>query len=213
MRVRGDHAGALQAMTDGSASGQLGLRGSFGHFMFVNGADDLLRLGRWDEAAGASPGGGRHDGALAHRRRAAAGKRPGSSRRPGDLLSARAELDAATDASCRRSSLPRSPRPAQRSRWPKGTAVAAEHVAGAVGGVEDPFYTSPLYSLGLRIEAERAESARAHRARSSRTAHGALLDALEALVEGAASPDARAHRALARAERRGSRAARRPSAG
>ena len=39
-------------MVDGEReAGRLGLRGSFGHFMFVNGADDLLRLGRWEEAS------------------------------------------------------------------------------------------------------------------------------------------------------------------
>ena len=39
-------------MVDGEReAARLGLRGSFGHFMYVNAADDLLRLGRWDEAA------------------------------------------------------------------------------------------------------------------------------------------------------------------
>ena len=52
LRLRGDHAGALEAMVDGErVAARLGMRGSFGHFMYVNAADDLLRLGRWDEAA------------------------------------------------------------------------------------------------------------------------------------------------------------------
>ena len=38
-------------MRDGEAAAAgLGMRGTFGHFMFVNGAADLVRLGRWDEA-------------------------------------------------------------------------------------------------------------------------------------------------------------------
>ena len=54
LRVRGDHAGALAAMDDGEReAARLGLRGSFGHFMFVNAADDLLRLGRWDDVGAA----------------------------------------------------------------------------------------------------------------------------------------------------------------
>ena len=37
-------------MIDGDAfATRAGMRGSFGQFMFVNGADDLLRLGRWDD--------------------------------------------------------------------------------------------------------------------------------------------------------------------
>ena len=50
LRLRGDHAGALQVMIEGDAFATgAGMRGSFGQFMFVNGADDLLRLGRWDD--------------------------------------------------------------------------------------------------------------------------------------------------------------------
>ena len=51
LRLRGDHAGALETMETGErAAARLGMRGTFGCFMFVNGADDLLRLGRWEEA-------------------------------------------------------------------------------------------------------------------------------------------------------------------
>ncbi|HET8951968.1 MAG TPA: AAA family ATPase, partial [Solirubrobacteraceae bacterium] len=51
LRLRGDHAGALETMEAGErAAARLGMRGSFGAFMYVNAIDDLLRLGRWDEA-------------------------------------------------------------------------------------------------------------------------------------------------------------------
>ena len=52
LRVRGDHAGALAAMIEGEeVAARLGMRGAYGSFMYVNAAADLLRLGRWDEAA------------------------------------------------------------------------------------------------------------------------------------------------------------------
>ena len=51
-RLRGDHAAAFEAMREGEdAATRLGMRATFGHFMFVNGAADLLLLGRWNEAA------------------------------------------------------------------------------------------------------------------------------------------------------------------
>ena len=44
LRLRGDHAGALEAMETGErAAARLGMRGSFGSFMYVNAIDDLLR--------------------------------------------------------------------------------------------------------------------------------------------------------------------------
>ena len=83
-------------------------------------------------------------------------------------------------------------------------AAAADHVAGALGGVEDPFYTAPLYSLGLRVEAELAERERARR-RTPDTARAVrLLEALDAarrrrrLAGRARPPRARRRRALPR---------------
>ena len=61
-RLAGDHAGALEAMKTGEgAAARLGMRESFGRFMFVNAIDDLLRLGRWDEAAARAGEAGRLD--------------------------------------------------------------------------------------------------------------------------------------------------------
>ena len=52
LRLRGAHAEALATMVSGEqVAARLGMRGSFGTFMYVNAADDLVRLGRWDEAA------------------------------------------------------------------------------------------------------------------------------------------------------------------
>ena len=130
LRVRGDHAGALQAMVDGEReAARLGLRGSFGHFMYVNAADDLLRLGRWDEAAERVEEAARMDlsrtaDAL---RRAIAGQ----------LYAARGELSARGPRSTpppTRTSPPsssrRSRRPARRSRWPRATRARRRHVDG-----------------------------------------------------------------------------------
>ena len=74
------------------------------------------------------------------------------------------------------------------------------HVEGALAGTQDPFYTPPLYALGLRAEAELAERTRARRGEPDRTRAAALLAGLDALLAGSAPPDALAHRALAHAE-------------
>ena len=96
-RVRGNHAGALAAMEEGErAAARLGLRGSFGHFMYVNAAADELRLGRWDEAAARLDAAARMDlsRTAAALRRAVAGELHALR---GDFAAARAELDAAAD--------------------------------------------------------------------------------------------------------------------
>ncbi|WP_028063689.1 helix-turn-helix transcriptional regulator [Solirubrobacter soli] len=198
LRVRGDHAGALAAMVDGEReAARLGLRGSFGHFMYVNGADDLLRLGRWDEAATRVREAARMDLSRTARplRRGIAGQLFVAR---GELEAARAELDAAAD-----DDLPaefRTPLATARAMLAlaEGNPVAAAvHVDGALGGVEDPFYTAPLYALGVRVEAELAERERAHRRAPGFERAHALLAHLEAL---AGPPDSVAHLALARAE-------------
>ena len=51
LRIRGDVGGALQVMLDGEAlAGRMGMENSFGCAMSASAAEDLLRLGRWDEA-------------------------------------------------------------------------------------------------------------------------------------------------------------------
>ena len=168
-------------MVDGEReAARLGLRGSFGHFMYVNAADDLLRLGRWDEAAERVAEAARMDlsrTAIALRRAIA-----------GQLHVARGELEAARRRARRgrrRGPPGRVPHAAGAARaalaLAGGDPVAASvHVAGALGGVEDPFYTPPLYSLGLRVEAELAERERARRRVPDATRADALLDALDA---------------------------------
>ena len=171
-------------MVDGEReAARLGLRGSFGHFMYVNGADDLFRLGRWDEAAERLEEAARMELSRTARalRRATAAQLHVAR---GELEAARARTARSPTTTSRPSSSPRSRRPAPRSRSPRAIPPRrAEHVAGALGGVEDPFYTSPLYSLGLRAEAELAEHERARRRTPDPSRARALLAALDALVD------------------------------
>ena len=200
LRVRGDHAGAYAAMVDGEReAARLGLRGSFGHFMYVNAADDLFRLGRWNEAAerleaAAGMDLSRTADAL---RRATAGQLHVAR---GDVDAARLLLEPTDDGLPAEFEAPLAAARAALALADGEPAAAAEHVAGALGGVEDPFYTAPLYALGLRVEAELAERERAHRRTPDAARALRLLEALDGLVDGAVSPDAHAHRALARAE-------------
>ena len=151
LRVRGDHAGALAAMVDGEReAARLGLRGSFGHFMYVNAADDLLRLGRWDEAAERLAEAARMDlsrtagGAAARdvgqlaRRCAATSKRRGASSTPRPTTGCPSEFLAPLA------------RRARGARARRGRRRAPRACTSTVrsAGVEDPFYTPPLYSLG-----------------------------------------------------------------
>ena len=200
MRVRGDHARALEAMVDGEReAARLGLRGSFGHFMYVNGADDLFRLGRWDEAAARLEEAARMELSRTARalRRATAGQLHVAR---GELEAARRELEFTDDELPAEFLAPIAAARAALALADGDPAAAAGHVAGALGGVEDPFYTSPLYSLGVRAEAELAEHERARRRTPDPSRARALLQALDALAEPSISLDAQAHRTLARAE-------------
>ena len=97
-RVRGDHAGALAAMVAGErAAERFGLHGTFGPFMHVNAAEDLLRLGRWDEAARRLADGQRLElsRTTAAMRRATAGLLHALR---GEVEAARRELDPPADA-------------------------------------------------------------------------------------------------------------------
>jgi ATP/maltotriose-dependent transcriptional regulator MalT len=194
LRVRGDHAGALAAMVDGEhEAARFGLRGSFGNFMYVNGADDLLRLGRWDEAAARVREAARMDlsrtaDAL---RRATAGQLHVAR---GELAAARAVLDHAADDGLPDEFLyPLATARAALALAEGDPAAAKTFVEAVVGGVEDPFYTAPVYALGVRVEAELAERVRDPDPGRAR----ALLERLETL---AGPPDSLAHLALARAE-------------
>jgi DNA-binding CsgD family transcriptional regulator len=200
-RVRGDHAGALAAMVAGErAAERFGLDGTFGPFMHVNAAEDLLRLGRWDEAAQR----------LAEAERLELGRTTGAMRRAtagllhalrGDGAAARRELEAPADTGLPAEFL--APLAVARATLAlaEGDLAAAQiHLDGGLAATQDPLYTPPLYSLALRAEAEVAEVARAQRRAVDAGRADALLAGLDVLLDGASTPDARAHRTLAAAE-------------
>ncbi len=199
LRVRGDYAGALEAMLDGEREAALlGLRSSFGRFMFVNAADDLLRLGRWEEAEARLAEAARLDlsRTAAALRRATAGLLHALR---GELDTARGELgDADDDGLPSEFVAPLAIARATLALAEEDQAAARAHIASALAGVQDPLYTPPLYSLALRVEAQTTERARRPIDTAAADAHLAALNRL--LAGPAAPPGALAHRALAEAE-------------
>jgi DNA-binding CsgD family transcriptional regulator len=212
LRLRGRHAAALEAMVSGEqVAVRLGMRGSFGHFMYVNAADDLLRLGRWDEAEQRLEEAERLDlgvtaGAMQH---AIAGLLHALR---GQSASARRHLE-------RADALADEGLPAEfvtpiRGAWaalalasgdPDEARRHVEAALAAAGDDRDPLYTPALHSLGVRAEADIAERARARRragdaADAERRAEALLADLDELLSGHAAVPDAQANRATAAAE-------------
>jgi DNA-binding CsgD family transcriptional regulator len=211
LRLRGQREEALAVAAAGEdAAARFGMRGSFGHFMYVNAAEDLLRLGRWDEAERRLAGAERRD--LGRTAATMCHTLAGELRAlRGDAEAARAQLELADELAA--AGLPGEFMAPIRGAWAtlaltEGDATAArDHVAAALEVAQDALYTPPLLSLAVRVEADLCERARAARSDHDRGRADALLAALDALltVEGWAPPHALAHRALAQAE--GSRAA------
>jgi DNA-binding CsgD family transcriptional regulator len=214
LRLRGEHAAALDAMETGErVAARLGMRGSFGHFMYVNGADDLVRLGRWEEAEQRIEYGDRVDlGVVAGTMHHTIAGHLHALR--GEAAAARMHLEAASGLA--REGLPGEFVTPIHSAWATLAMVegdpdeAARQVASAFAAVpdddRDPLYTPVLHWLGVRAQAERAEHARARRDPVERVAAAGhadeLLADLERLLERHAPvPDALAHRAAAQAER------------
>ena len=215
LRLRGHHAGALVVMEEGeAAAARLGMRGSFGTFMRVNGADDLLRLGRWDEARARLEEAQRRDlgptGAVL--RDTVSGQLHALR---GDSEAGRAELTRALELA--RDGLPSEFVTPLHGAWaalclaegePEQARAHVERALAAVGAARDPLYTPALHALGVRAEADLSERARGLRrdgdlaaARDRARGLAADLEAtLEPWREGGAPPDALAHAALARAE-------------
>jgi DNA-binding CsgD family transcriptional regulator len=199
LRVRGRHAQAFAAMIAGeAAAARFGMRASFGNFMYVNGADDLVRLGRWEEARGRLEEAERIDlgvtGQALHRATA------------GELLALRGETEAAR-AQLRQAGESADALPSEfvapiHGAW-AALALAEHDPVAALGHVEtafatvgaatDPLYTPQLHSLGARAHADLAQAAGAERLLAD-------LDRLLARAGDAVPPDALAHRTQVRAE-------------
>ncbi len=213
LRLRGRHAAALETMVAGERLAvRLGMRGSFGHFMYVNGTDDLLRLGRWEEAEERLEAADRMDlGVTAGAMQNAIA---------GHLYALRGEAALARQHLERADALVGEGLPAEfvtpiRAAWATLALAAGEPEAArghvevglaAAGDDRDPLYTPALHWLGVRAEADLAERARARRraadvADAERRAGALLGDLDHLLTANAAVPDAGAYRAGARAER------------
>jgi DNA-binding CsgD family transcriptional regulator len=198
LRLAGRHAAALDAMVAGErVAARLGMRGTFGHFMFVNGADDLLRLGRWDEAEARLQEAARLDlgvtaGAMYH---ATAGHLHALR---GEAAAARQHLEAALELA--REGLPGEFVVPIRSAWaalalaegdPDEATRQVDAAFATVGDEREPLYTPALHWLGVRAAVD-----------SGLPGDALLADLDELLAHGAPSPDAIAHRATAAAELR-----------
>jgi DNA-binding CsgD family transcriptional regulator len=188
------------------------MRSSFGQFMYVNGADDLLRLGRWDEVAQRLDAAGRSAlGLTTEAMHCAIATQLLALR--GERATAHRHLERALTVA---DGLPSEfVTPARTAGAVLALAGGAElearaHVEAALAaaGERDPLYTPPLLTCGIRAEAELAGLARAtHRAADADDALGRasrLAGELDAIVaerpNAGTPPDAAAHQALGRAE-------------
>jgi DNA-binding NarL/FixJ family response regulator len=197
LRLRGRHADALETMAAGErVAARLGMRGSFGDFMYVNAIDDLLRLGRWDEAEQRLEEAERRDLGVT----AAAMQRANAGllfALRGELDRARRQLERTPDAS-----LPGEFVIPMRTAWAAlalaagDAAEAGRQVDLASGADHDPLYAPALLWLGVRADADLAERAR----RTPDRARELLARLDELAARHAAVPDALAHRATAAAE-------------
>ena len=200
LRLRGDHARALETMELGErAAARLGMRGSFGCFMYVNAIDDLLRLGRWDEAEARLQEAERMDlGVTAATMLHASAAQLHALR--GEATAAREHLEHAR--ACEELGLPGEFATPFRSAAAalalaeRDPQSAREHAATALGGPPEPLYMPVLLWLGMRAEADAAEAARVHR----RPVELARADELLAAFPGGGA-GVLAYRALAEAER------------
>ncbi len=220
LRIRGAFDGAFEVMVEGCAAAQrFGLVG-LGRFMTVNAAEDLVRLGRWDEA---------------HERLAAAARLPlrGTTEILHHAVSAQLAVGRGSFETTRRHierirslsdrGVPAEFVPgvcapcAEMALWQRRHADAIAEIERALSLVEgsgDTLNTPIVYSLGARVAADAAVEARRRRDAPALETHSAMAQRLAAqlddLIGAAGPPEAEAHRAACRAEV--ARAAGRPDA-
>ena len=211
-RLRGRLEAAHAAMVDGERAGRsLGMEASFGRFMGLNAAADLLMLGRWDEAQAriaATDGLALEPWEVLLRLQVA-----------GQLAVMRGDMEAAARHLDEARSLCDDGAPAdylpgvfaalaERALWtgrPADAGATVDEALERLSGTVDPLNTPVLFSLGTRACADVAERSRivgadaqAKRARERAAALLAELDLLLGDFGGCAL--APAHRALCKAE-------------
>jgi DNA-binding CsgD family transcriptional regulator/tetratricopeptide (TPR) repeat protein len=212
LRLRGDVEGALAVMLEGEATcARLGMSRSYGDSMTVNAAEDLLWLGRWDEA----------DARLAQTERlqlrdaacilshTVAGQLAVAR---GDAQGARHHLDRAR-AACGEDAAP-DYRTAMHAGWaelalwehrPEAAYTEVAAHLEEIGDLLQPLYAPVLHSLGCRAAADAALRLRSTQDRAAidvlRRKTEALISQLEHVVERYGRPaHATAHLALCHAE-------------
>lgn len=213
LRIRGDVAGALEVMLEGEdLASRMGMEQSFGCVMSVSAAEDLVRLGRWDEAAERL--------ALIDRRELSVLAQLLAQSVRGRLAVGRGEREAARAHLRRALELCDEQTPvgylvvphaafAELALWEGRPADARRVVAdgfGLVADREEPLYVPVLFWLGARADVEAALGAGPRSAeRAALGAEAALTcERLERLVarysSAQAPPEAVAYLALSRAE-------------
>ncbi|MEO6858395.1 MAG: AAA family ATPase [Solirubrobacteraceae bacterium] len=214
LRLQGRIADALDVMLEGEAAALALGALPFANFMAANAADDLLRLGRWDELAERLTELARRqlDRPAALLRESVAGR----------LDAARGHLDAA-DAHfataielCQDLDLVEFVPAvysgvAELELWRGRPEHARDHLAEGLeklGTGENLLHIPSLYSTGARVEADLAELARARRDRtgaaqaaaSAQAHHDRLAALLEPGANASTPPEATAHLATCAAE-------------
>jgi ATP/maltotriose-dependent transcriptional regulator MalT len=215
LRLQGQVRSALQVMLDGERlAARHGTDGLYGNFMAVNAADDLLRLGRWDEAeAKIRELERRQLTPTAQLLMATVAGRLNAAR--GDFESAVKSLERGVELTRQAALLEFIPTLraayAELELWRNAPERAREQIAAgleSVGESTDALHLPALYAMGARTEADAAEEARllgdignAERAGQAAAAHCERLAALlEATRSSVTPPEAEAHLAGSQAE-------------
>lgn len=215
LRLQGRTEAALQVMRDGERLvARYGAGGLYGNFMAVNAADDLLRLGRWDEVGAQVEELDRLQlGPTAELLISTVAGRLDTAR--GRFTSAEERLNRAVELTQEAALLEFIPTVhaafAELELWRNATDRARVQIAAgleSIGEGADALHLPALYSMGARVEADRAEETRSggdeigfDEARQAAAAH---CDSLAALLESTESavkpPEAEAHLASCHAE-------------
>jgi len=215
LRIRGRTGDALELMLQGEElATRMGMTSSFGRAMSLNAAEDLVRVGRWEEAAtrlrwtgrlGLGPGAQLYQYSL-----------------EGRLAANRGEVEAAAEHLGRAREMCDDETPveyladvyagfAELALWAGRADEARLEVADALARIGDraePLYSPVLFWLGARAEADAAGAARAwgreREADESREGAERLAGGLERLISRYSSKEspaeAAAYLALCRAE-------------
>ncbi|MDX6680723.1 MAG: hypothetical protein QOG94_762 [Solirubrobacteraceae bacterium] len=213
LRIRGNVGGALEIMLEGEdLAARRGMENSFGRAMSFNAAEDLVRLGRWDEAAARLALVDQDQlSVLAQLLRASVCGRLAVGR--GRLVEARAELQRALELCDEQTPVEFLVAPfaglaelALCEDRPDDARAAVADALGRIADREEPLYVPVLFWLGVRAEVEAALAAgpRCDERAAGAAAAADLCERLERLAARYTStdapPEAIAYLALSRAE-------------